>query len=106
MRELGLLEDAGGIETSFADVLAFVERCRFRDCAHAGEPGCGVNAAVASGELPSVRLESYRKLLAEIAASARRTDAVAAGRMKAHAKKINRALRSRAKLDPKLQRDE
>ena len=42
LRELGLLDDAGGVETSFADVAAFAERCRFRDCAHESEPGCGV----------------------------------------------------------------
>ena len=45
MRELGLLEDDGGIETSFADVAAFAERCRFRDCTHEREPGCAVLSA-------------------------------------------------------------
>jgi ribosome biogenesis GTPase / thiamine phosphate phosphatase len=106
MRELGLLEDAGGIEASFADVMAAAERCKFRDCAHAGEPGCGVAAAIASGELRAERFESYRKLLAEIAASERRNDAALASRMKARSKQISRALRARAKLDPKLKRDE
>ena len=69
MRELGLLDDIGGVETSFADVAAFAERCRFRDCAHESEPGCAVLGAVASGELPAERLASYRKLLKEIAAA-------------------------------------
>ena len=106
MRELGLIDDAGGIETSFTDVLTFAERCKFRDCAHAGEPGCAVAAAVASGELPAERFASYRKLLAEVAAAQRRQDPVLAGRTKARNKQINRALRARAKLDPKLKRDD
>lgn len=106
LRELGLLEDAGGIEASFTDVLAFAERCKFRDCAHSGEPGCAVAEAIARGELPAERFASYRKLLAEAAATERRTDPVAAGRMKARSKQISRALRARAKLDPKLKRDD
>ena len=52
MRELGLLDDVGGVEASFVDVAALAERCRFRDCAHETEPGCAVLAATASGELP------------------------------------------------------
>ncbi|MDT8438696.1 MAG: ribosome small subunit-dependent GTPase A [Wenzhouxiangellaceae bacterium] len=39
--------------------------CRFRDCRHAGEPGCAVEAATASGDLAPGRLDAWRKLLAE-----------------------------------------
>jgi ribosome biogenesis GTPase len=104
MRELGLLDDVGGVEASFADVLAFAEQCKFRDCAHAGEPGCAVEAAVASGELPAERLASYRKLLREIAAAERSRNPILAGRTKARWKAIHKALRARAKIDPKLKR--
>jgi ribosome biogenesis GTPase / thiamine phosphate phosphatase len=104
LRELGLLDDAGGVETSFADVLARAAQCRFRDCAHAGEPGCAVAAAVASGELPAERFASYRKLMAEIAVGERKRDPVLAGRTKARWKAIHRGLRAREKIDPKLKR--
>jgi ribosome biogenesis GTPase len=104
MRELGLLDDVGGVEASFADVAAFAERCRFRDCAHENEPGCAVLAAVETGELPGERLASYRKLLAEIAAAERKRDPILAGRSKARWKEIHRAMRARAKIDPKLKR--
>lgn len=104
LRELGLLDDVGGVDTNFADIAAFAERCRFRDCAHESEPGCGVLAAVASGELPAARLASYRKLLAEGAAAQRKRDPVLAGRTKARWKEVHRALRARAKIDPKLKR--
>jgi ribosome biogenesis GTPase len=104
LRELGLIEDLGGVDTSFLDVAAFAERCRFRDCAHQTEPGCGVLGAVASGELPADRLASYRKLLGEIAAADRKRDPVLAGRTKARWKEIHRAMRARSKVDPKLKR--
>jgi ribosome biogenesis GTPase len=64
-----------------------------------------VLAAVESGELPAARLASYRKLLAEIAAAERKRDPVLAGRTKARWKEVHRAMRARAKIDPKLQRD-
>jgi len=105
MREFGLLDDVGGVETSFADIAALAERCRFRDCAHQNEPGCAVLAAVESKELPAERLASYRKLLAEIAAAERKRDPILAGRTKARWKEVHRALRARQKVDPKLQRD-
>ncbi len=104
LRELGLLDDVGGVEVSFADVAAFAERCRFRDCAHETEPDCGVLAAVASRELPAERLASYRKLLKEIAAAERKRDPVLAGRTKSRWKEIHRAMRARGKVDPKLKR--
>jgi ribosome biogenesis GTPase / thiamine phosphate phosphatase len=100
MRELGLVDDDRGIETSFADIAALAGSCRFRDCAHEGEPGCAVGAAAESGELPAERLASYRKLLREIAASERRRDPVERAKKKGRA--IQVAMRARAKIDPKL----
>jgi ribosome biogenesis GTPase len=104
MRELGLIDDAGGVEASFADVAAFAEHCRFRDCAHESEPGCAVLAAVESGQLPAERLASYRKLLKEIAAAERKRDPVLAANTKSRWKAIHRAQRERYKIDPKLKR--
>ena len=95
MRELGLLDDAGGVDVSFADVTALAEGCKFRDCAHAGEPGCAVEAAVDAGTLPAERLASYRKLLREIAAAERSRDPILAGRTKQRWKSIQRGLRAR-----------
>jgi ribosome biogenesis GTPase len=66
MRELGLWDAGDGIDQTFADVAALAAECRFSDCAHEGEPGCAVLAAVEDGRLPAERLESYRKLLREL----------------------------------------
>jgi ribosome biogenesis GTPase len=104
MRELGLLDDDGGIDVTFADIAALAEHCRFRDCRHEGEPGCAVAAAIEAGELAAERLASYRKLLREIAAAERRQDPLLAGRSKARWKAIHKAQRARAKIDPKLKR--
>jgi ribosome biogenesis GTPase len=74
MRELQLWETGDAIAGTFADIDALAEHCRFRDCQHRTEPGCAVRAAVESGELASVRLESFHKLAAEQAYQARQQD--------------------------------
>ena len=62
---------------AFTDVEQVAERCRFRDCAHGGEPGCAVREAAASGEIDPERLASFDKLRKELAYQARRQDVAA-----------------------------
>jgi ribosome biogenesis GTPase len=104
MRELGLIDNAGGIDNLFADIATLEENCRFRDCSHQGEPGCAVVAAVESGELNEARLTSYHKLQRELAAFARRRDPAQAGRSKLRWKAINKAQREYKKINPKKKR--
>lgn len=65
MRELALSDAGDGIDELFDDVTELAARCRFRDCAHDAEPGCAVQAAVATGTLDAARVERWRKLRAE-----------------------------------------
>jgi ribosome biogenesis GTPase len=53
------------VDRVYPDVARFAEHCRFRDCAHASEPGCAVRAAVESGELRAARVAGLARLLAE-----------------------------------------
>ena len=46
---------------TFPDIAAAAAHCRFRDCAHDQEPGCGVQAALADGTLSAERLARYRQ---------------------------------------------
>jgi ribosome biogenesis GTPase / thiamine phosphate phosphatase len=104
MRELGLAEDRGGVAASFDDVLDAARACRFRDCRHAGEPGCAVAAALDDGALDPDRVASFHKLEREAAAAERRANPAAAARAKQRWKTVHQAMRARGKLDPKLQR--
>ncbi len=65
MRELQLTDVSAGIGEVFADIVSLAARCRFTDCTHGNEPGCQVQAAVASGALEPGRLARWRKLAAE-----------------------------------------
>lgn len=77
MREVGLADDDGGVASTFADIEALAADCRFRDCAHAVEPGCGVRAAIDDGRLDPRRLASYEKLRREARWIARKHDPAA-----------------------------
>ncbi|MCK9488812.1 MAG: ribosome small subunit-dependent GTPase A [Xanthomonadales bacterium] len=65
MRELKLTGDESLGQAQFADIQALADQCRFRDCQHGHEPGCAVQAAVDSGQLPALRLAHFHKLAAE-----------------------------------------
>ena len=74
MRELQLVDD-DGLDAVFGDIAALAARCRFRNCRHDGEPGCAVEEAMRRGQIPTERLEHYRKLEQEAEANDRRRDA-------------------------------
>lgn len=65
VRGLGLWDAAAGIAATFPEIEAAALECRFRDCSHNSEPGCAVRAALESGELSAVRVDSYKRLQAE-----------------------------------------
>jgi ribosome biogenesis GTPase / thiamine phosphate phosphatase len=65
MREIQMADCKEGIATTFADIEAYANQCKFSDCQHQTEPGCAVQKAVDSGELDQRRLNNYLKLLRE-----------------------------------------
>jgi ribosome biogenesis GTPase len=66
LRSVSLWESEEGIERAFADVAQYASECRFRDCRHDREPDCAVRRAVDDGQLDPVRVDSYRRLHAEL----------------------------------------
>lgn len=79
MRELQIMDVAEGLDEVFPDVAELASACRFSDCAHVSEPGCAIQAAIASGTLDTERLKRYQKLQRE---GARTGESIA----KAHAR--------------------
>jgi ribosome biogenesis GTPase len=65
MRELQLWASQESVDAAFDEIAAIAAGCRFRDCKHAGETGCAVEAALARGTIGADRMASYRKLAAE-----------------------------------------
>lgn len=65
IREIEPWDAAPGVDELFDDVRMLADACRFRDCTHQKEPGCGVRAAVDSGGIEKDRYEAFLKLHAE-----------------------------------------
>jgi len=77
MRELQLWDSTDSLEDTFDDIDTLAGACRFRDCAHDGEPGCTVLTAVEDGRLKSSRYNNYRQLQRERASLRRRREELA-----------------------------
>lgn len=54
------------LRDSMHEFLQYAEDCRFRDCYHIKEPGCGVRAAVADKKIAQKRYDNYVKYYEEI----------------------------------------
>jgi len=91
------VDPTGGDGLAFEDVSALAATCKFADCRHGAEPGCAVQAAATSGELPAERLAAWRKLAVEQASEADRRDAAARAEERRRGKVGARALRDRLK---------
>jgi ribosome biogenesis GTPase len=95
LRSVGLTGAEGGVALAFPDVDEMAEGCRFRDCRHAGEPGCAVVDAVADGRLDAERVASYVKLQGELEESAKEPWAKAADNQQARI--VHRAMKKTPK---------
>ncbi|MEV6693014.1 ribosome small subunit-dependent GTPase A [Micromonospora sp. NPDC051196] len=66
VRAVGLLDGASGLDRAFGDIADLAAGCRYGDCGHDAEPGCAVQAALASGDLSTRRWQSWRRLHREM----------------------------------------
>lgn len=66
IREFGLSHVSRSvIEAGFIEFAELLGRCRFRDCAHAQEPGCALLHALDIGTIHPQRMASYRQMLGD-----------------------------------------
>ncbi|MFT3768977.1 MAG: ribosome small subunit-dependent GTPase A [Minicystis sp.] len=93
------LDDGG--PAGFDDIEVLAGGCRFRDCAHEGEPGCAVEEAVARGALAEGRLQGFRKLAAEGRHLREKHDARARAEARAEIKRRGKALAKITRSSPK-----
>ena len=65
-QEFGLYHlTEGMLERAFREFQPYLGQCRFYNCHHLTEPGCGILAAVESGKISAMRHALYQQLLHE-----------------------------------------
>jgi ribosome biogenesis GTPase len=94
LRAVGVWDDGASLDEVFPDIERLATACRFRDCRHAGEPGCAVTGAVATGMLDDRRLQAMRKLEREVGSLGLRSDIRAA---RAASRRLGRTYRAAAR---------
>jgi ribosome biogenesis GTPase len=72
IRMVGLFASEDALHRVFSDIDQLGLECRFKNCSHDREPDCAVQRAMQEGRLDPRRLDRYRALADEIAASAGR----------------------------------
>jgi ribosome biogenesis GTPase len=62
MREVGIVDTAYGLETTFDIIFSLSKNCKFKDCTHTHETGCSVLEAIEKGEIDKSFYENYLKM--------------------------------------------
>ncbi len=91
MRELEPWDAGDAVGSAFAEIESLAAECRFRDCAHQGEPGCALALAVETGQLGAARLAGYQKLRREMRFQETKNDAAARAEQKRRWKQLHKA---------------
>ncbi|MES1925622.1 GTPase RsgA [Salinisphaera sp. T31B1] len=87
MREVRPTGEETLADAGFADIEALAAECRFRDCRHAGEPGCALRSALEDGRVGIERVEHFLKLRDELARRGTPSAPAGAGRPGARRRK-------------------
>jgi len=67
LREVGTWGvDADALGACFPEFRPLLDRCRFDNCRHLGEPDCAVRAAAQRGDFDADRLVSYERIYEEV----------------------------------------
>ncbi len=62
MREVGIADTTGGLETTFDRIISFSQKCKFIDCTHTNEIGCSVLESLENGKIDKSSYENYLKM--------------------------------------------
>ncbi len=65
MREVGIIDAKSGIDSTFEEIVALAEQCRYADCTHTTENKCAVLDALEDGSLDPDVYDNFMKLKKE-----------------------------------------
>lgn len=64
--QIGSIEFRDSLAECFPDFKGFINNCKFNDCLHIGEKGCGIGEAVLNGNIEKSRHDNYKTIYNEL----------------------------------------
>jgi ribosome biogenesis GTPase len=92
IRAVGMHHGADASELAPPLLAELAAACRFSDCAHDGEPGCAVAAAIERGELDPDAIDQWHRLEREALREQARSDAKVRSELRAHHRQQGKAV--------------
>jgi ribosome biogenesis GTPase len=65
MREVGITDSEGGLESTFDEIAELAQDCKYKDCTHTSETGCAVLEAVENGEIDHSSYDNFLRMARE-----------------------------------------
>jgi ribosome biogenesis GTPase len=63
MKEVGIVDSSSkGLETTFDEIFAISQKCKFKNCTHTTETECAVKEAIETGEIDQRSFENFVKM--------------------------------------------
>lgn len=62
LREVGITDMDGGIESTFGQIEELAKDCKYKDCSHTNELGCRLIKALEEGEIDEKSYQNYLKI--------------------------------------------
>lgn len=66
MREVGLADNANGVDATFDKIAHLAQNCKYKDCTHTKEAGCAVLEALSQKKIEQSYYDHYMKIEKEI----------------------------------------
>lgn len=99
LREVQIFAGSESLEDTFKGIGDIINECKFSDCTHESEPGCGVKKALSLGDLNIDDYEHYLKLQREAEFNESKMSKEKSSNAKARWKEINKNYKARKKFE-------
>jgi len=101
IREVTVFGNEEKLAETFSEIEALLTKCKYADCGHSTEPGCGILRALETEELDRKQWNNYLKLQKEIAFSNSKMNKVEKSNSKKKWTKINTNYKAKKKFKGK-----
>ncbi|MCB0272871.1 MAG: ribosome small subunit-dependent GTPase A [Bdellovibrionales bacterium] len=101
LREIQVLASKEAMNSSFSKISNMIQNCKYTNCTHTQEPGCGILMALEDGSLIKEEYENYLKLQKEAEYAERKLSKAKTSNTKKRWKEIHKNMKAQKKFERK-----